>query len=380
MIKRGTWAEISLDNIKHNLEVVKSSLKDNTKVCCVVKADAYGHGAVEVSKMVESNGADYLSVARFEEAMELRENGIKLPILCMGYTCECDISEAVKNNITLTVYSYDMARLIDKEAYELNIEANIHIKIDTGMSRIGFLPNITSLNEIYKINKMKNINIEGIYTHFAKADEADKDDTYTQLLKFKKIVSELEKKDVMIPLKHVSNTAATIDLKELGFNMVRLGIGLYGCYPSENVSKDVDLKPAMTLKTRVTNIKTVKAGTKVSYGYTHEFEKDTKVATLAIGYADGFDRTQKSPKVKIKGVLCNVVGRICMDQCMVEIPESLSVGMEAEVLVMGNESEMRVEDLAARRGTINYEVLCSVSRRVSRIYKFEGKSYRKSYL
>lgn len=379
-MKRGTWAEIDLNNIKDNLYALRSVLKDTTKVCCVVKADAYGHGAVEVSKMLQEEDIDYLSVARFEEAIELRKNGISMPILCMGYICENDIGEAIENNITLTVYSFEMAKTIDEECKELDMKAKIHLKIDTGMSRLGFLPTDKSINEIERIKKMKNIDIEGIYTHFATADESDKEETYLQLLKFRKVVDDLKKLEIDIPIKHVSNTASTIDLKELGFNMVRLGIGLYGYYPSDEVSKDIELKPALTLKTKITNIKDVKAGTKVSYGYTYEFEKDSRVVTLSIGYADGFDRTQINPKVKVKEVLCDVVGRICMDQCMVKVPETLNVGIESEVKIIADENGIRVEDLAERSGTISYEILCMLSRRVSRHYILDKKVNKVSYL
>ena len=379
-MKRGTWAEINLNNIKHNFHALKNTLKSYTKVCCVVKADAYGHGAVEVAKMLQQEKADYFSVARFEEAVELRNNNIHTPILCMGYISECDIEEAINRYIGITVYSYEMAKIINQKAGKLGKKASIHIKIDTGMSRLGFLTDDNSINDILKLKELINLNIDGIYTHFATADETDKKETYLQLERYKKVIDALEKANIDIQFKHVSNTAAIIDLKELGFNMVRLGIGLYGHYPSDEVSKEVELKPAMKLKTIITNIKTVAPGTKVSYGYTYEFKEASTLATLAIGYADGFDRTQNNPKVMINGVLCDVVGRICMDQCMVKIPEGLNVNIEDEVLIMGAEVGVTAEDLASRRGTINYEVLCSVSRRVTRDYILGDKTYSKCYL
>ena len=379
-MKRGTWAEINLNNIKHNFHALKNTLKSDTKVCCVVKADAYGHGAVEVAKMLQQEKADYFSVARFEEAVELRNNNIHTPILCMGYISESDIEEAINRYIGITVYSYEMAKIINQKAGKLGKKASIHIKIDTGMSRLGFLTDDNSINDILKLKELINLNIDGIYTHFATADETDKKETYLQLERYKKVIDALEKANIDIQFKHVSNTAAIIDLKELGFNMVRLGIGLYGHYPSDEVSKEVELKPAMKLKTIITNIKTVAPGTKVSYGYTYEFKEASTLATLAIGYADGFDRTQNNPKVMINGVLCDVVGRICMDQCMVKIPEGLNVNIEDEVLIMGNEPGVTAENLASRRGTINYEVLCSVSRRVTRDYNLGDKTYSKCYL
>lgn len=369
MIKRGTWAEVNIDNIKYNMNAIKETLKDSTKVCCVIKADAYGHGAVKVAQALEIEGVDYLAVARFEEAMELRNAGIKMPVLCLGYISEYDVKEAIENEITFTVFSLDTAKLIDKEAKELEKEAIIHIKIDTGMSRLGFMPTNSSVSDIEKIIKLKNVNVEGMYTHFATADDMDKDETYLQLLKFRQVVDKLKELDIEIPIKHVSNTAGTIDLKELGFEMVRIGIGLYGCYPSNEVSKDIILKPALTLKTKVTSVKDLKEGSKIGYGYTYECEQDTKIAAISIGYADGFVRTQNSPKVMIKGVLCDVVGRICMDQCMVKVPYSLNVSPETDVLVIADEDGIRVEDIASRCNTINYEILCGISKRVVRHYE-----------
>lgn len=367
-MKSGAWVEINLNNIKDNLHELKKGLKESTKVCCVLKADAYGHGAIEVSKMLELENIDYIAVARLEEAIELRENNIKTPILCLGYICKSDIKEAIENNITLTVYSLDMAKFIDCESKQLNINAKIHIKIDTGMSRLGFIPNTKSIEDIKSICSMNNIDVEGVYTHFAVADDKDKNETYTQVSKFKYVIDSLNESNIDIPIKHVSNTAGTIDLKELGFNMVRMGIGLYGCYPSNEVSKEILLKPALTLKSRITGIKQLEKGSKVGYGYTYECKEDLKIATVSIGYADGFYRSQVNPKVKVNGFLCDVVGRICMDQCMIRIPDNLNVNVEDEVILIGNEDDIRVEDVAFRANTINYEILCSISKRVERQY------------
>ena len=364
-----TWAEINLDNINFNLNNIKKILKEDTKICTVLKADAYGHGSVNIAKFLENKNVDYFAVARIEEAIELRQNNIKMPILCLGFVPEEYFEDAIKNNITLTVYSLEMAKKLNNICERLNTYINIHIKIDTGMSRIGFKVIEESIDEIDRIYNLKNLYIEGIYTHFAKADESDKDFTYTQIEGFKFIVNGIEKRNINIPIKHVSNSAAVIDLPDLNLNMVRCGIILYGHYPSDEVLKDrIKLKPAMTLKTRISHIKELKKDEGISYGLKYITSKPEKIATIPIGYADGFTRMQKNPKVCIKNSIFDVVGRICMDQCMVRIDKDIDIKIGDEVIIFG-ESNICVEDIANDLGTINYEIICMVSRRVDRIYK-----------
>lgn len=368
-IKSSTWAEITLENIKYNVDNVKSALTKGTKLCCVVKANAYGHGAVEVSKYLEKEKrADFFSVARLEEALELINNNIKTPILCMGYIDIEKLSYAVENEIRITVYSLDIAEKVSKIAKNLNKNAYIHIKIDTGMSRIGFLVNKNSIIDIKNIFKLENIIVEGIYTHFAKSDEKDKKSTYEQISKFNKVIDELEKDSLKVEIKHVSNSAAILDMRDCDFNMVRLGISLYGSYPSSDVKKDIKLKTALELKTRVSNIKMIEKGTSVSYAGTYTAKEDVKIATLPVGYADGFPRTQKNPQVFINGQLLNVVGRICMDQTMVEVPKNLDVNMEDEVLLIGDVDGIRIGDISSKMNTIDHEILCLITKRVDRVY------------
>ena len=368
-ITAATWAEINLDNINFNLNNIKKLLKEDTKICTVLKANAYGHGSVEIAKFLENKNVDYFAVARLEEAIELRENNIKMPILCLGFVPEESLEYAIKNNITLTIYSLETAKKLNDISEKIGVNANIHIKIDTGMSRIGFEVNEESIDQIIKIANLKNLYIEGIYTHFAKSDEIDKDFTYKQVNRFKFIIDNIEKKGINIPIKHVSNSAAIMDLPNLNFNMVRCGIVLYGCYPSDEVIKDrLQLKPAMTLKTRVSHIKELKEGTGISYGLRYKTRKQEKIATIPIGYADGFTRMQNNPKVSINNEVFNVVGRICMDQCMVRIDKDIDIKIGDEVIIFG-ESNISADDIAKDLGTINYEILCMVSRKVDRIYK-----------
>ena len=324
-----TWAEINLDNINFNLNNIRKLLKEDTKICTVLKANAYGHGSVEIAKFLENKNVDYFAVARLEEAIELRENNIDIPILCLGFVPEESLEYALKNNITLTIYSLEMAKKLNDISEIIGINANIHIKVDTGMSRIGFEVNEKSIDQIVNISNLKNLYIEGIYTHFAKSDEIDKDFTYRQVDRFKFMINSIEKRGVNIPIKHVSNSAATMDLPDLNFNMVRCGIVLYGYYPSDEVIKDrLQLKPVMTLKTRM----------------------------------------QNNPKVSINNEIFDVVGRICMDQCMVRIDKDIDIKIGDEVIIFG-ESNINADDIAKDLGTINYEIVCMVSRRVDRIYK-----------
>lgn len=362
------WAEINLDNVKFNLGNIKKILNEDTKVCGVVKANAYGHGAVQIARLLEREKVDYLAVARLEEGIELRQNDVKLPILCLGYIPEGGIDQAISNNISMTVYSLEMAELIDIIARNMNRKVNIHIKIDTGMTRIGFQPNEESIKDIISISKLENVDIEGIYTHFATADEKDKTYTYLQICKYNYIVDSLEKERVQIPIKHVSNSAATMECPDLKYNMVRCGIILYGYYPSNEVNKDnIDLKPVMKLKSRISHIKEVDSDIGISYGLKYKTENKEKIVTIPIGYADGFTRMQKNPKIYINDISFEVVGRICMDQCMAKIDKEVDIKIDDEVIIFG-EGSATVELIADDLETINYEILCMVSRRVERVY------------
>lgn len=363
-----TWAEINLDNIKFNLSNIKKILKEDTKICGVLKANAYGHGSVEVAKLLEKEKVDYFAVARLEEAIELRENDITLPILCLGYIPEESLEIAIINNVIITIYSLEMAQKINDIAKCIKEKAFVHIKIDTGMTRIGFQPNKEAIIDITQIYELGNINVEGIYTHFATADEINKEFTNTQAQRFKFMVEQLELLGINIPIKHVSNSAATMDLPDLKFDMVRCGIVLYGHYPSDSVLKErLVLKPAMTLKTTVAHIKEVESGVGISYGLKYKCNSKERIVTIPIGYADGFTRMQPNPKVWIKEQSFDVVGRICMDQCMVRIDKDINIEVGDPVIIFG-EGSRSVENIANSLGTINYEVLCMVSRRVDRVY------------
>ena len=363
-----SWAEINLDNLRFNLNNIKNLLEEDIKICGVIKADAYGHGAVEVAKLLEKEKVDYLAVARTAEGIELRQNGITLPILNLGYTPDEAFEDSIKNKITMTVYSLETAQKINEIAKSLGEKACVHVKIDSGMTRIGFQPNEESVQEIIELNKLEYIDLEGMFTHFATADEVSKEYTYKQANNYKFMSDKLDEAGVKIAIKHVSNSAAIMDCPDLRLNMVRAGIILYGHYPSDDVFKDrLELRPAMKLKSKIGHIKQVEPGVGISYGLKYTTTGKETIATVPIGYADGFTRIQKNPKVLIKGEVFDVVGRICMDQIMVRIDKDIDIKVGDEVILFG-EGEVTAERIAKDLGTINYEVLCMISRRVDRVY------------
>ncbi|HEY8363003.1 MAG TPA: alanine racemase [Tissierellaceae bacterium] len=373
---RPAWAEINLDNLAHNIREVRRLTRKDAMVTAVIKANGYGHGAPEIAKTFLENGADRLAVAVLSEAIELRKSGITAPILILGYTPPTLFDKVVEYDIIQTIYNYNDAKALSEVAGKLNKKATIHIKIDSGMGRIGFLPNDDSVEEIIKISKLPNIYVEGMFTHFAKADYKDKSYTKTQFERFSWVAKKLEERGLNIPIKHVSNSAAIIDMPELNLDMVRAGIIIYGLKPSDEVQLDkIDLKPAMALKARISHVKTVPKGTGISYGQIFVTERESKIATIPIGYADGFCRllTGKA-EVSVKGKRAKIVGKICMDQCMIDVTDIEDVKVGDEVVIFGyEEGHPHVDELAEKLGTINYEVVCMVSRRVPRVYISNGK-------
>lgn len=369
---RPVWAEINLDNLIHNFREVRRLVGEKVIITSVIKADAYGHGAAVVAKTLSENGSDRFAVATLSEALELRRAGITKDILILGYTPGDQAHIVVGNDITQTIYNMESAISISNVAVQLGKTAKIHLKIDTGMGRIGYLPNTDSVKDILQIFELPNIYVEGIFSHFARADEKDKEYTRVQFKRFNWVLEEIMKRGIEIPIKHIANSAAIIDLPEYYLDMVRAGIMLYGVYPSEYVNmKKVDLKPVMTLKAKISNVKTVNAGEGISYGHKFVTDKVTKIATLPIGYADGFTRLLScKAEVSIKGKRVPIVGSICMDQCMADVSEleDVKIGDEAIIFGSGDNGELRADDIANKLGTVNYEILCMVSKRVPRVY------------
>ncbi len=365
MKKLRTWAEINLDNIIHNYVNLKEQSQCK-RVMAVVKADAYGHGAVEVSKALEQHGCDYFAVATLDEAVQLRENGINSKILVLGYVDIDGHEIALKNDLMISVSDIQSAENMNKLAELNNKKANIHIKLDTGMTRFGFNYR-TATNDVLAVATLENLNIEGMYTHFSSADEYDRNYTLKQFENYMFVANALEEKGLNIPLKHVSNSAATLMYPEMHLDIVRCGISLYGCYPSDEVDKDVDLKPCMIVKSKIVRIQEIEKEVAVSYGRKYITKDKTVIGTLPIGYADGFTRLLfEKAKVIVNGEKVDVIGRICMDSCMIDITNINNVNVEDEVEIFGNVNS--VEEVASQMGTINYEILCMVAKRVPRIY------------
>lgn len=368
-------ARVNLDAIYDNLVKTRQKLDKETKLMAIIKADGYGHGAVPIAYTIDSI-VDTYGVANVEEAVELRKAGITKPILILGHTFPEDFEQVIQYDIIQTVYSLDMAKELSQAAVRLEKKAQIHIKLDTGMSRIGFKDNEEGLALIKEVSHLEGIEIDGIFTHFACADMTDKASANNQYERYLNFVKKLAESGIHPMVKHVSNSAAIIDLPDTYLNMVRSGISTYGLYPSEEVGKDnLKLQPAMELVSKVIHVKEVEPGTGIGYGSTYVAEKKIRVATIPLGYADGYPRALSNKGyVLIHGKKAPIIGRICMDQFMVditEIPETKEYDDVVLVGVDGNE-RITVEELAEMAYSFNYEFVCNISKRVPRVYIRNG--------
>lgn len=381
-LSRRVWAEIDLNAAKENFERIREHLGDKTKICAVVKADGYGHGANMLCGLYSELGADFFAVSNIDEAQELREGGIKEPILILGYTPISEASKLSRLNISQAVYSADYARMLSQKCEQEGITCKIHIKIDTGMSRLGFIchdfpENDSSIEEIKNVCGLNNLSAEGIFTHFAVSDESleGRDFTNKQYYNMTHTIDELKKLGVNFDICHCSNSGAIIDY-DMHLDMVRAGIILYGLSPSQKLKDKLNLTPVMTLKSVVSGVKTVPKGSDISYGRTYTTEKEMKIATVPIGYADGYIRDYgKDGYVFIGGKKAKILGRICMDQLICDVSEIENVGIGDEVIIFGKgeNGEPTADDVAAWGNTINYEVICLISKRVPRLFFKDGK-------
>ena len=381
---RRTWAEVDADAVKHNFSIIRNAVDEKSGIMCVIKADGYGHGAVFLARLYEEAGASWFAVSNIEEAMQLRENGISLPILILGFTPACLAGELAANNISQAVFSLDYAKELSEYAVKENVSVKIHIKLDTGMSRIGFMyQNIErdqhSLEQIKTACALDGLVSEGIFTHFALSDEGADGEVQTlhQYECFSDGVEKLTASGIRFSLVHCSNSGAIMDYPQTHCNCVRAGIILYGLAPSWKVQHQLQLMPAMKIKSVIAQIKTVEEGTAVSYGGTFVTSTPTRIATVPIGYADGYSRSLSNRAyMSVGGKRAAVIGRVCMDQVMLDISdiENVKVGDEVTVIGDGSDGAMSFDDVAEMTGTINYEVVCLVGKRVPRVYIRNGEN------
>ncbi|HHV17031.1 MAG TPA: alanine racemase [Gelria sp.] len=368
---RPTWAEIDLAAIKHNLNVIKRA-SGNAGIMAIVKANAYGHGMLEVSRICCQEKVDFFGVASLDEALMLRQEINEIPILVLGYIPPSDAITVVAEDIRPCIFTMESAQIMSQAAVQLNRQVPLHIKLDTGMGRIGFLPDNNSLALIEKIAHLPGVKIEGIFTHFVEADLKESNFTWEQIRVFIGFIKKLEERGINIPIKHCSNSAALINFPEAHFDMVRAGIILYGLSPSPQTKLEkLDVIPAMTLKSRVSYVKTLPGGHSISYNRSYCCEQNTRVATVPIGYADGYSRLLSNRvQAVIKGKLVPLVGNVCMDMCMFDVSGVGDVKEGDEVILFGRpEDGVTADNLAQAMGTINYEIVSALGSRVPRIYR-----------
>ena len=369
------FAKIDLDALCENFENIRALLNENVKVCAIVKADAYGHGSVAVSKELESR-TDIFAVGTLEEGMELRKAGIEKDILVLTYVSPYQYDELVENNLTATIYNKEDAEKLSVCAKQKGKTVKIHIAVETGMGRIGFSPDEESADTVKEISELSNVEIEGLFSHYAKADYADKTSANKQTELFDKFISLLNGRDICIPVKHICNSAGIIDMDN-HYDMVRMGIALYGMYPSDEVMKErVTLKPCMEVFAHVSHIKEVEKGTPIGYGHSYVAESDRKIATVGIGYADGYNRCLTGKGwVLIGGKKAFITGKVCMDQIMVDVTDIPDVKVGDKVVIMGRmeDEEISAETHASHCETISYEIISTFMPRVKRFYFKDGK-------
>lgn len=381
---RRTWAQINLDALDNNITQIKSVIDPSAKLCAIVKADCYGHGYEYTAQQMQESGADWFAVSNLAEALQMRKAGIDRPVLILGYTPPDKVRELVYNDISQAVYSLSYARALSENAALYGVTVNAHIKVDTGMSRIGFLyhdsvEDYPVIDEIEKVCSLPGINPEGIFTHFSSADCAD-GELFTRLQYdlFLSACDRLAARGIYFEIRHCSNSAGILSYREMNFDMVRAGIILYGLYPSSAVERPVKLLPVMELKTVISMLKTVPAGTPVSYGRTFTAEHEMRIATVPIGYADGYPRRLSNKmSMLVNGHRAPVIGNVCMDQTMLDVTGIDNVFEGKQITVFGKDggAYISVDELAEKAGLINYEVLCSLSRRVPRVYIKNGSVF-----
>ena len=370
---RPAWIEIDLSAIKHNVEAFRSIISGQARIMGIIKADAYGHGAVRVARALRETGVARFGVALLQEGVELREKGFDEPVLILGYTPEEDLPDLLRHNLTPTIFDYSQAVALDRVAGKIGRSAAIHLKLDTGMGRIGFLPGEDAIKEIEKIAKLPNLFIEGMFSHQAWADNPESDFAEVQFSRFQQLLSALDARGIEIPFKHIANSATAIMFPSMHLDLLRIGISLYGLYPDSGmaVNPKIKLYPAMGINARLVQVKEVPAGTPLSYGCTFTTGRKSIIGTVPMGYADGIPRAlSNTGEVLVRGTRCPIAGRICMDQFMVDLTDLGEAQVGDEVVFMGRQGDERItaDEIAAQAGTISYEIVSRMSPRLPRIY------------
>lgn len=371
------YVTINLDAVYNNVVNLKKNLKPGTGVIAVIKTDGYGHGAIPIAYTIDSLVEAY-AVATIDEAENLRKHKITKPIYILGYTHCSQFNRAIQNDIRLTIYNYEDAQCFDNYSKQAGKHGLIHLKVDTGMSRIGFTDTPESVDVIKKIAELKHLEIEGIFTHFATADEKDKTKTYLQFQRFRSFIGQLEQEGIYIPIKHCSNSAAMMEMPEANMDFVRAGIAMYGLYPSEAVDKaKAELMPALELKSHIIHVKELGPGVEIGYGGTYTTERKTIVATIPVGYGDGYRRSLSNRGyVLIRGKRAPILGRVCMDQFMVDVSDIENVRTGDTVTLIGTDGNDRIttEEVAQMAGeTFNYEIVCDLGKRIPRVFYRNGE-------
>ena len=366
MPSRAAWVEIDLGAIAHNYKEIRRYTRKDAKLCAVVKADAYGHGAIAVARKAIAAGAEYLAVATISEALKLREAGFTAPLLILGLTKPDSSFDIVDADLTQTVCRLDLVQALSAEAVTQGKRVKVHLAIDTGLGRIGVHPS-EAASFAKEIAALPGIEIEGIFSHFAIADIEDKTFSWEQIRLFQEAYESIEAAGIHIPIRHIAESAAILDLPDVHFDMVRAGILQYGLWPSDEVTRPLNLRPAMKFCARIVYIKTIPPGTSIGYGRNFIAERESRIATISVGYADGYLRAYAGGYVEVRGKRAPIAGRICMDQCMIDITD-IPEAKAGDIVTLFGSDTLTADDLARWANTISYEVLCLVSKHVSRIY------------
>ena len=374
---RLAWIEISLSAIKRNIEAFRRIISGPAEIMGIIKADGYGHGVFRIAGALREAGVKRFGVALLQEGVELRENGFDEPVLILGYTPEEDYPTLLSHDLTPTIYAYSQAAQLDRLAGEMEKTATIHLKVDTGMGRIGFQPEKEAVGQIGKIAKLPNLVLEGIFSHQAWADSLQSDFPNIQFARFQHVIGNLEQAGIHLRFKHIANSATTINFPSMHLDLVRIGISLYGLYPDVQMSVNpkIDLQPAMQVKARLTHVKEVPEGTHLSYGCTFTTGRRSLIGTVPMGYADGIPRAlSNNGEVLIRGTRCPIAGRICMDQFMVDLTDLGEAKVGDEVVFMGSQGNDKItaDEIAERAGTISYEIVSRMSPRLPRVYEDEN--------